>query len=162
MKVRGEVIFAFGILLLFAVALYICKDWSVKARLFPLLIVVSGVIISVLSLISEIRGSRHQEKKEVAPKENDPRAALKLEKQKTTPRSEGIMILWVLIFFSVILVFGFWVSIVVFTILFMRVFGRESWKVVAVYTASIWLLVYVTFSVGMKVSLFGGFLGLSW
>jgi len=44
----------------------------------------------------------------------------------------------------------------------MPLFGRENWKIVAFYTTGIWLAIYLTFAIGMKVSLYGGIFGLSW
>lgn len=72
------------------------------------------------------------------------------------------MMLWVVGFLGMILVFGFWVAIALFIPLFMPLFGRENWKIVAIYTIGIWLGIYLVFGVAMKVSLFGGILGLSW
>jgi hypothetical protein len=162
MKVRSGSIFALVLLLLFAGGLYLCKEWSMKARLFPLLIVVTGIGLSAWVLRSEISAARSPEKREGPPKEDDRRAALRADKRKATPKSEGMMILWMLALLGMILVFGYWVAIAVFTPFFMSLFGRENWKTVAIYTAGIWLGIYLTFAVGMHVSLYGGILGLSW
>jgi hypothetical protein len=162
MKVRGGTIFALVLLFLFLGGLYLCMDWSVKARLFPLLIVVAGTGLSMWVGISEISRARSPEKKEDKPREDDLRAALRPAKQKATPKSEAIMMLWVLGFLSMILAFGFWVAIVVFTPLFMPLFGRENWSTVAIYTVGIWLTIYLVFGVCMKVPLYGGIFRLSW
>ncbi len=162
MKVRSGPLFALVLLLLFAGALFICREWSVKARLFPLLIVVSGIGLSAWVLRSEISAARSPEKRKGMPKEDDQRAALRADKRKATPKSEGMMILWVLALLGMILVFGYWVAIAVFTPFFMSLFGRETWKVVAIYSAGIWLGIYIVFTIGMHVPLYGGILGLSW
>jgi hypothetical protein len=85
-----------------------------------------------------------------------------VDKRKATPKSEGMMILWVGALLGMILVFGYWVAIAVFTPFFMSLFGRENWKVVAIYSAGIWLGIYLVFTIGMHVPLYGGILGLSW
>lgn len=162
MKARGGTLFAVALLVIFAGGLYLCREWSIKARLFPLLIILAGTALSVWLVISEIIGARSPEKRKDKPKRDELKAAFKPAKQKITPRSEAIMMLWVVGFLGMILVFGFWVAIALFIPLFMPLFGRENWKIVAFYTTGIWLAIYLTFAIGMKVSLYGGIFGLSW
>ncbi len=162
MKIRGGTLFAVALLVIFAGGLYLCREWSIKARLFPLLIILAGTALSVWLVISEIIGARSPEKRKDKPKRDELKAAFKPAKQKITPRSEAIMMLWVVGFLGMILVLGFWVAVALFIPLFMPLFGRENWKIVAIYTVSIWLGIYLVFGVAMKVSLFGGILGLSW
>ena len=138
-----------------------CKGWSPEARLFPLLIVVAGIGLCVAVLRSEMRRTRLSEKREGEPERDKLKAVLKVTEQKATSRSETIMILWVSTFLAMVLVFGFWIGIAVFMPLFMHLFGRENWKIIALYTAGMWLVIYLTFAVGMRVSLFEGILGLS-
>ena len=79
--------------------------------------------------------------------------------EKSTPRSELIMVMWVFIYFSMIILLGFYVSIALFTVLFLYYFGRENWKMISIFTVSLWTFVYITFVVGMKTALYGGVLG---
>lgn len=162
MKVPSGPLFALVLLILFAGGLYLCREWSVKARLFPLLIVVAGIGFSAWVLRSEISAARSPEKRKAIPKEDDQRTTLAVDKRKATPKSEAMMMLWVIALLGMILVFGYWVATAVFTPFFMSLFGRENWKTVAIYTAGIWLAIYLIFAVGMKVPLYGGILGLSW
>jgi hypothetical protein len=152
-KIRGGEIPALVIPLIFLGSLFLCTGWSIKARFFPLLIVSTGIGLSVLLLISEIRYARFLKKQEGKPQGNEPKVTLK---------GEITMMLWLVGFLAVILVFGFWVSIALFTFLFMTLFGHERLKTVAIYTASIWLGMYLVFGMAIKASLFGGILGLSW
>ncbi|NIS60482.1 MAG: hypothetical protein GTO13_07250 [Proteobacteria bacterium] len=162
MKVRGRAIFALVLLFLFLGGFFLCTGWSIEARLFPLLIVVVGTGLSVCLLFLEMGRGGSPETEEGKPKKDDPAAAYKPTKPRTTPRSEAIMMLWVSGFLSIILVFGFWVAIAAFVPLFMCLFGRENRKTVAIYTVGIWLAIYLIFAVGMKVPLYGGILGFSW
>jgi hypothetical protein len=95
MKVRGRAIFASVLLFLFLGSFFLCTGWSIKARLFPLLIVVVGTGLSVCLLFSEMGRGVSPETEEGKPKKDDPAAAFKPTKPKTTPRSEAIMMLWV-------------------------------------------------------------------
>jgi hypothetical protein len=160
--VKSKTLFAFLFVLIFGLGLYLSLGWSMKARLFPQLIVIFGLAFSIWSFFSEANENNSQEDIEddlVLKK----RAALSVKKQqKATPKSEWTMIMWVFILFIMIIVFGFWVSIAGFTAIFMALFGRENWRTVCFYTSAVWVLVYLVFSVGMKAYLYGGFWGLAW
>ena len=160
-KVAGETFFSLTMLFIFAVCLYLCKDWSVKARLFPLLIGITGSVFSIWLLFSDIYLARSLETRESNDDSDRPKDPLKVYREKPSPKREGIMIMWVLGFLGMILFFGFWISIALFTPLFMVLFGREKWQLVAIYTLGIWLAMYLIFTMGMEVSLYGGLLGLS-
>lgn len=157
----GRPIYALLLLFLFAGALYLCKDWGMKARLFPLMIAVGGIGLSIWILRAETTYARSPRKREARTERDKLAAVLKVSKQKATPKSEGIMILWVSAFVSMILVFGFWGSIAVFLPVFMFLFGRENWKTVAIYTPAVWVAIYLIFHIGLRVPLYGGILGLS-
>ncbi len=44
----------------------------------------------------------------------------------------------------------------------MAFFGHERLRTIAIYAFSVWMSVYLIFSFGLKTSLPGGLLGLSW
>ena len=161
MLTEGETFFAILLLVIFIGGFFICKDWAVKSRMFPLLIVIVGAILSAWLAVSGIIHHYTTDKRAEIPtvvKKEDP---LQLTTEKIMPRNEIIMILWILGFLAVILVFGIWGSILGFVPLFMFIFGRENWKLVSLYTICTWLGIYLVFSMGLKVSLYGGLLGLS-
>jgi hypothetical protein len=72
------------------------------------------------------------------------------------------MIFWLALFIVIILIFGFWVAIGLYTPLFMRLYGKENWKIVGIFTVAIWLTIFITFHVGMEVSLFNGVFNIGW
>jgi hypothetical protein len=162
MIIKGKILFNLFFVFMFAFGLYSSYQWGLKARLFPQLIVIAGLAISLWNLIKEIIFERADEDVEDKPIKTETETVPMPIRQKTTPRSEGIMAMWVVIFFCMIILLGFWVNIIVFTALFMTMFGKENWKMVTIYTIGIWLLVYLTFHVGMKTSLYGGIFELAW
>ena len=163
MKLKGETIFTLLLLVIFAGSLYLSTGWSMKARLFPMLIVIAGLVLTVWLLICEKLFGSPAEKEQAKSQEGKEDVAVpRPAKQKVTLKGEITMILWVLGFLAIILVFGFWVAIAVFTPLFMPLFGKENWKIVGFYTVGIWLGIYIVFHVAMKVPLYGGILGIAW
>lgn len=150
---KEGIIPAIVLLLLFSWALYLSTQWSFKSRLFPEIITTGGVIFSIWLVISEIR-------KYV-------RSRRKIDVQSDTPsqsnlRNEVKMMLWVIGFLFMILILGFWVAIILFTPLFMRLFGKEPWKMITVFTVSIWIGIFLVFGVAVKTPMFGGVFGLTW
>ena len=160
-KEKGN-LFGLALLVIFAGGLYLCMEWSVKARLFPMLLGVAGTVLSLWMVIPEMRRVLSPGEKEEELEGGDLESSDEPAKQKATPKSEIIMILWVLGFLGIVLVFGFWVAIVGFTALFMSLYGREKWTYTIIFTVGIWSAMYFVFAISMKVPLYGGILGLSW
>lgn len=163
MKINGSMTYSFVLLVIFALGLYLSSGWDMKARLFPQLIVIIGILLSISLVVKETikanapKGERH---KEIT---GDPqKAPIKPEKKGVTPESEIKMILWILAFLGMIIIFGFWVAMAAFVPLFMSILAGEGWKIIGAYTVGIWLAIYLIFSVAMKIHIYGGLLGLSW
>jgi len=161
-KLRSGAVFSLILFVIFSGTLYLCLDWSMAAKFFPLLIGITGIGFSGWLVYNEIRRWFSSEVREGMAKVDDQKAVSKAVKREITPKAEVIMALWLLGFLGMILVFGFWVTIAAFTLIFMSFFGRENWKLVSTYTLIIWLGIYIVFDVAMKVSLYGGILELSW
>ena len=150
---NGEIIPAGLLFFLFAFALVLSTHWTLKTRLFPQMIVAGGIIFSLWLVIMEIRKGNYFA---------NPGNSANAEAQAVSHRNEIIMASWILLFLLMILVSGFWVSIAVFTPLFMRFYGKESWKMISIYTTCIWLGIYLIFGLAVKTPMFGGFLNLTW
>jgi hypothetical protein len=117
------------------------------------MIVVGGMIFSLWLVIAEMRKGNYFAIP-VNPANKDAQAV--------GLRNEIVMSSWIILFLLMILVSGFWVSIALFTPLFMRFYGKESWKMVTIFTVCIWLGIYLVFGFAVKASIFGGFLNLTW
>jgi hypothetical protein len=162
MKLKGNVIFNGVLMLLFAVACLISVNWPAKARFYPMIITAAGFCFAGFLVITGIAGKdatkdgKKASQKEAAKEKGD------TEKPTVSVQSELKMIFWLALFIVIILIFGFWLAIAFYTPLFMRLYGKENWKIVGVFTAAIWLTIFVTFHVGMEVSLFNGVFNIGW
>lgn len=161
-KKKGGITFSFALLIVFSIALYSSTGWTKEARLFPLLIVIAGISLSLWVVITGIIHMHSPDTSESTPKAVDKKTELKPVKHKITRKNEALMMLWVVGFLCLILVFGFWVAIALFIPLFMHLFGHETWKMVTAYTLSTWVAIYLVFTASMKVPLYGGLFGLAW
>jgi hypothetical protein len=150
---NGEIIPAAILLILFTTAFFLSTQWTLKTRLFPQIIVIGGIIFSLWLVITEIRKGTYLGNAVGTP---DP------DVQTVSLRNEIIMTSWIILFLLMILVSGFWVAIALFTPLFMRRYGKESWKIVTTFTVCIWLGIFLVFGLIVKTPMFGGFLNLTW
>jgi TctA family transporter len=150
---NGEIIPAAILLILFTTAFFLSTQWTLKTRLFPQIIVIGGIIFSLWLVITEIRKGTYLGNAVGTP---DP------DFQTVSLRNEIIMTSWIILFLLMILVSGFWVAIALFTPLFMRLYGKESWKIVTTFTVCIWIGIFLVFGLIVKTPMFGGFLNLTW
>jgi hypothetical protein len=150
---KGEIIPAAILLILFTTAFFLSTQWTLKTRLFPQIIVIGGIIFSLWLVITEIRKGTYLGNAVGTP---DP------DFQTVSLRNEIIMTSWIILFLLMILVSGFWVAIALFTPLFMRLYGKESWKIVTTFTVCIWIGIFLVFGLIVKTPMFGGFLNLTW
>ncbi len=157
---RGFII-AVIFMAIFAAALIPCKDWPARTRLFPLSVSLAGLAISTWIFFAEISRRIVAEKKKEQTQAEQLKAQVKKTEQTATLKSQGAMILWLTVYVCLIVVSGFWVAMAVFIPLFMTVFGHENWKMVAAFTAGIWLGIYLLFYVAMEIPLYGGLLSIS-
>lgn len=162
MKLRGVTVFNSILFIIFAAAFAFSLKWPGKARMYPMLITVAGMCFSGFLVFMEITGKdviREQKKnsRKKSLKEGEGGA-----KTPVTIQSELTMIFWLVLFLVSALVIGFWLAILIYTPVFMRLYGKESWKTVGIFTAAIWLTIFIAFHVVMEVSLFGGIFGLAW
>jgi hypothetical protein len=76
-------------------------------------------------------------------------------------RLELIAIGWLLLFFFMIMLLGQLAAIPLFVIIFMRVFGKESWRASILFAAGCWAFSYVVFIYILRNELYPGYLYLT-
>ncbi|MEW6671913.1 MAG: tripartite tricarboxylate transporter permease [Thermodesulfobacteriota bacterium] len=154
-NIPGEFYFTVFMFVLFVLGFYFSTRWGVKARLFPQLVVIIGGVISLWQLFKmKIVAKQAREAVEIGDEETE--KAPGAVRQISTPRSEWTMILWVALFFTMTIVLGFHVSMVLYTVIFLYFFGRESWKTITLFTISLWVGIHFTFEAFTKTTLYGG------
>ena len=162
MKLNGSVFFNGIILILFAAAFWISLGWPAKARTYPMLITGAGICFSAFLVFMAATGKAEAREKKKTSRKKEVTESDGAGTPKVTVQTELTMIFWVFLFILLSMVFGFWVSIVIFIPFFMRLYGRESWMTVGIFTVAIWLTIFIAFHVVMEASLFGGIFDLGW
>jgi hypothetical protein len=159
---EGGMVFSSAILVAFILCLWLTSGWSLKARLFPQVIVIPGIVLSLWIVVQSCIFIRSPVKLEIESDPDKRRKELKRSKHPITLKNEIVMMSWIVGFLCLILILGFWVTIALFLPIFMHFFGQESKKIITAYTLGTWGIIYLVFAVSMKVPLYGGILGLAW
>lgn len=144
MKVKGSLLFSLLMLAIFCGMLFMSMGYSEKARFVPLVVGIPGLFLSAVQVAIEIRDH----------------FKVRLTESKSVARKELVIICWIMFQLGLILIFGFWVAIPVFLLLFLRVHGKESWILTITIAACGWGIIFLIFNVLAKVPLYGGVLGL--
>ena len=161
-KGKGNLIFSLVMLTIFAGMLIMSMGYSQKARFVPLVVSIPGVIFSTIQFWIELRSIFKKPLKVEAAEEIAATADTKKHKLSDAQiaRSEMIIIGWILFLLGLIFIFGFWVAIPVFLLLFFRIYGKDSWVFAIVGTVCGWGVIFVIFQVILKVPIYEGLLKL--
>lgn len=145
----GRVTTALLMFLVFVAASLIALGFPDKARLIPLLIGVSGAVLGFVQLVVEVRACARLAAADAATAD-DPEADPGLR------AAEFDMFIWILLFFFVILGFGFIYASPVLVFAFLLVGKRESLLVATTCAVGIWASLYGGFELGFGLPLFKG------
>ena len=140
MRVNAVVIFTLFISALFAFAVYDAIDFPFAGRLFPLLIGIPALILTLIQLVLDLRAQLKPDKDsvqdfvDVAPDKDIPASVV---------RARGIRFLsWLLGLHLGIWLVGFKISVPLFFICFLRFEGKARWPLIIGLTA---ISVYIIF-----------------
>lgn len=160
MKVdRGWLVFT-ALILLF-VLFFIVTSFSYEhdARLIPLLVGFSTLVLVLAVLVNEIHPVSIIEKmnvdwtKGLKVQESSPK-----KKEKVSAKKLLIIICWIFGFFLFIFLFGFPISIALFTLAFLKIEGKVSWAKALLTAVIVSAAVFVIFEWAMGFGLFEGVL----
>jgi hypothetical protein len=156
---RGRL--AFTALILLFVLFFIVTSFSYEhdARLIPLLVGFSTLVLVLAVLVNEIHPVSIIEKmnvdwtKDLKVQESSPK-----KKEKVAAKKLLIIICWIFGFFLFIFLFGFPISIALFTFAFLKIEGKVSWAKALLTAVIVSAVVFVIFEWAMGFGLFEGVL----
>lgn len=158
-KINGEVVMSLIFVLFFAVIIIMSLGYPSQAALLPIVVSVPGLVLSIAVFITEIWKVKitgiTESAKETHSEDN---LAAKDQKVAQKVKREKIYLLWLIVALVIILVFGFFIGVAIFLPLYLRLQGKESWKVTILYTIFSWLTIYILFYRFLGIPLFEGFL----
>ncbi len=168
MKLKGKTYFSLFFILFFVVIIIGALGYNAKARLIPLVVAIPCLAMAIGQFVSELTG---REKAKGRSIEDDlfhgvmeklvHQDVITEEEEKKGKKARGKtrallnISLWLLFFAALLFLFGFYITIPLFTILFMRSKG-DSWKLSLSCAFGLWVTVYLSIEVAAKLSLYEG------
>ena len=168
MKLKAKSFFSLFFIIFFTFVIIGALQYNRKARLIPLVVALPCLAMSIGQFVLDLTGKGKGKGSSI---EDDLFHGVmeKLvhqevitdngEKKGERDRGKGKALLsislWLLFFAALIFLFGFYITIPLYTVLFMRSKG-DSWKLSLSVAAGLWLTVYLSIAVAAKLSLYEG------
>jgi len=171
MKLRSSSWFTLFYIFFFTVVIIGALGYNAKARLIPLVVAIPCLAFSIVQFILDL--TRHGKRgrsieddlfhgvmekmihQEVVTEED--------KKEKKEKKGEGkvkpffAIVAWLAFFYASVFLFGFLITIPLFTVLFMRSRG-ERWFLSLTCAAAFWLSIWLSFSVAARIVLYEGYI----
>ncbi len=127
MKFRARMFFTLAIVVFSTYAVLSAWDWPLSTKLFPWIVGIPVMILSMIQLALEIYQSRSVA---VRPKEDTGDLQVDLSmSSKVVVAKAGRFFAWLLGFFFCIWLLGFFVAVPLYTFLYLKLQARERWLI---------------------------------
>jgi MFS family permease len=140
----ADLAFTLALLVVFAGALLLARDWSFRASLVPTLVSAVGIGLGVAHLVLVLTGRSTQATTAAADpesEEHDPAHVF----ATAGAASWRSCLAWAAGFFVAVYVVGLLVATVVFTAAYMRLNVKAGWRASAIYAAALGLVIWLVF-----------------
>ena len=152
MHVTGRVVMSFCIALIAGAVAVKALSWPLKAGLFPLIVSIPVCCLACVDFLLELSEKRASNEGSVDFKFSE-------GAEKAVERSRTIMIfVWIVAFFFLTLIVGFQVAVPLFVFFYLKLEGKESWKLALIVTAVTWGAFYGLFVWFLNVPFMDGWL----
>jgi len=152
---KERVIFAIILLIFFCVAIFCAMQYDRVASRIPLIVAVPGLLLTIYTLIVEIRKKDPVEDKTINKAEEGQEPELCASELK---RREWTIILWILLLAVLIYLIGFLFAIPLYFFLMLRLWGKEPWRLVIIQSILSAAVIYLFFVSLLHVNLYEGYL----
>jgi len=153
-------------LLIFATMVGVSLQYPEGARMMPLVVGIPGIALCLLQLALDARNAEAGAfgyRFRAAPKAGKPAApavvipGLDEEFGPHTVRRELVMLAYFVAFIAGVLALGFYVSVPVMLVTFLRREAESSWRLASILGLGATLVMYLTFAVVLHIRLYPGF-----
>lgn len=128
-----------ALLALFAYALYEALNMPASARLFPMVAIVPAFFCIGVAIVRDLS------------ERSKPAADSRFEDDASSWRRGAIFYLWLVGIFLGTLVVGQYIALLAFVALYLAVWGKANWRLVALYTGACGIVLYVVFNLVVPV-----------
>ena len=144
MKVTGRTWMSIALMLISVGVFVTALQWPFKASLFPLSI--AGFVIVLAAIEVFLSLFLKQDAKEISTMDFKMAGAEDADIDEATVRKRVLTLtLWMLAFLILIMLVGFPVAVPIFFVVFLRIYGKEGWKMTIILTAAAWVAFYGLF-----------------
>ena len=144
MKIQGRTWMSIGLMLISVGVFVTALGWPAKSAIFPISIAVVVFILAAIEVFLSLYLKRTA--KETSTMDFKLANAEDLDIDEATARKRVVILwVWMMAFFALILLVGFPAAIPIFCIAFLRIYGKEGWKLTLILTAVAWGFFYILF-----------------
>jgi len=154
MRCSGKAVMCFCLLLIALGVVLSALQWPIKTAVFPIGI---GSIIFVMAMIELLFTLMDKEKGIEEKDVMDFKLSRSIDPALARQRTISIF-LWIIGFFFMILFLGMPVALPLFLFLYIKVSGKEGWKISLGLTAGVWICFYFLFMQFLKIQFRAGWL----
>ncbi len=184
MPASSNILWTLVMLSIFVVMVALAWDYPPTARFLPFVIGIPGIVLTVLQLAIDIRDSRKVTEEgprdtrsdleklqdevskrvkrdvelEIAHETLQVVAADRTDSSTSRIHREMVFFGYFIGLVAGVLLFGFWLTIPVFLVIFLRLHERENWRFVMALTGAAWLIIYAIFDRLLGIFLHPGFI----
>jgi hypothetical protein len=152
-RVSTAQLFPAAMLCLFIAMLSQSLQWAFAARIIPTIVGAGALLFCATSLLNDVFGLHEPEGAAVATAKADGRQKIHMDIGSKTAHLPGAIVLkrgllffgWMAGFMAVMAVIGLIPTVPIFIMSYMRIEGREPWKIAVPMAATVVLLIYVVF-----------------
>lgn len=148
---RGRIVVGVLMLAIFASMVAVASQYPPQARFMPLVVGIPGMVLCIFELARELRNAARR-------RAGDHDGAAAESPLAGTVRREIVLWTYFIAFVAALILVGFWVSIPVFLLLFLRFAAGESWRFSACLAVLGTALLFLVFHKGLGVALHPGFI----
>ena len=178
-KAGGKIAMTLVMLTIFSVMVGMATQYPPQARFMPFVVGIPGLVMCLIQLVLELRNLRgaaedeDEGKSEIAKAEAEVAritgrkmdfraaegAAVVIHEDDAEQRGRRELIMWLsfLALVAGILFFGFWISVPIFVLAFLRFYAERTWRFSLLLTVISTTIFYCAFVLGLKVILHEGF-----
>lgn len=158
MSVDGRVVMSLVMLAIFASMVGMALTYPPETRLLPMVIGIPGCLLGLIQVGIEISEARRRtDSAEDAEASDQDTGADDSVPPAVTVKREAVLLAYLAALAVSIILFGFWLTIPVFVIVFLRAHERESWRLTLGLSLGVSATLYLIFDRLLEIILHQGF-----
>jgi len=147
-KIDSDFTFAFGLMVLFALSLFISAQWEFGAKLVPQIVAAIAIVLLGIHLIALAFMARAQPAENAQSSEErhfDGASEFEGLSSREISYRAGIYFAWLLFLLALTIVIGLLPGIFVFLVLYLRIQAGETWVKTMGIALGLWVPIYILF-----------------